>query len=100
MTAPDPYQQPADPYQPSTEQAAATPAGADTRKRNLSLGQILAGLLFVIVIVFIIENSRQVRVRLIFPEVQAPLYVPILIAAVLGGLIGALLRYRRQRRHR
>lgn len=100
MTAPDQFQQPADPYQQPTDYPPSTPAGADTTKRNVSVGQILAAILFVVVIVFIIENSRQVRVRLIFPEVQAPLYVPILIAAVLGGLIGALLRYRRQRRHR
>jgi uncharacterized integral membrane protein len=69
-------------------------------KRAVSTGQILGGLLFVLVIVFIIENSRSVKIRLIIPEVKAPLYVAILIAAVLGGLIAALLRYRRQRRHR
>jgi uncharacterized integral membrane protein len=68
-------------------------------KRNVSVGQILAALLFVLVIVFIVENSREVRIRLIFPEVRAPLYVAILIAAVLGGLISALLRYRRKRHH-
>ncbi|HEV7204842.1 MAG TPA: LapA family protein [Jatrophihabitans sp.] len=99
MTTPDQFQPPADPYQQPAD-PAATPGAPETKKRSASAGQILAGLLFVVVIVFIIENSRQVRVRLIFPEVQAPLYVPILIAAVLGGVIGALLRYRRHRHHR
>lgn len=67
-------------------------------ERKVSVGQVLAGLLLVLVVVFIVENSRQVTVRLIIPEVKAPLYVPILIAAVLGGLIAALLRYRRTRK--
>lgn len=99
MSASEQFQPPADSYQQPTD-PAGTPAAPGARSRNVSAGQILAGLLFVVVIVFIVENSRQVRVRLIVPEVQAPLYVPILIAAVLGGLIGALLRYRRQRHHR
>jgi uncharacterized integral membrane protein len=53
----------------------------------------------VLVVVFIIENSRTVKIRLIIPEVRAPLYVGILIAAVLGGLIASLLQYRRHRKH-
>jgi uncharacterized integral membrane protein len=51
------------------------------------------------VIIFIIENSRKVKIRLIIPQVEAPLYVAILIAAVLGSLITWLLRYRRHRHH-
>jgi uncharacterized integral membrane protein len=73
--------------------------GSAEKKRSVSTGQLLGGLLFVLVIVFIVENSRKVKVRLIIPEVTAPLYVTILIAAVLGGLITALLRYRRRRHH-
>ena len=63
------------------------------------MSQILAGILFVVVIVFIVENTRKVKVRLIGPEVNAPLYVVILIAAVLGALIAALMRHRRKRNH-
>lgn len=66
-------------------------------KRPFSAGQILGGILFVLVIVFIVENSTTVRIRLIGPVVHAPLYVAILIAAVLGALIAWLLRYRRAR---
>ena len=93
MSAPGPsYEQ----YnQPSTPTGAAP---AD-KKRPVSVGQILGGLLFVLVIIFIVENSRSVKIRLIGPEVKAPLYVAILIAAVLGSIITALLRYRRRRRH-
>jgi uncharacterized integral membrane protein len=81
--------------------APGTPGstGEGKAKRPVSVGQILGGLLFVLVIVFIIENSRQVKIRLIVPEVKAPLYVAILIAAVLGSVITWLLRYRRHRHH-
>ena len=86
--------------QPYEQNPPAEPAPATTgRKQSLSVGQILGGLLFVLTIVFIIENSRSVKIRLIFPEVQAPLYVAILIAAVMGALIASLLRYRRHRNH-
>lgn len=94
MTDPAQYsRQPQPPHQPPTAPTGAAP------KRSVSVGQILGGLLFVLVIVFIIENSRQVKIRLLIPQVQAPLYVAILIAAVLGSLITALLRYRRHRNH-
>jgi uncharacterized integral membrane protein len=63
------------------------------------VGQILGGLLFVITVIFILENTRSVTVRLIIPEVQAPLAVPIVLAAVLGALVAWLLRYRRRRHH-
>jgi uncharacterized integral membrane protein len=88
---------------PGTPPGAAVGPGAGTggrTKRPVSVGQILGGLLFVLVIVFIIENSRKVKIRLIVPEVKAPLYVAILIAAVLGSVITWLLRYRRHRNHR
>lgn len=83
---------------PGTGTGTGAGTGRST-KRPISVGQILGGLLFVLVIIFIIENSRQVKIRLIIPEVKAPLYVAILIAAVLGSVITWLLRYRRHRNH-
>ena len=87
--------------QPYEQDQSTTAGGTPTtdRKRSVSAGQILGGLLFVLTIVFILENSRKVKVRLIGPEVQAPLYVTIIVAAVLGALIASLLRYRRHRNH-
>src|SRR4051795_11736298 len=70
------------------------------RERNISIGQILAGVLLVLVVIFVAENTREVKVRLIVPEVTPRLFVPILIAAVLGALIAWLMRYRRARRAR
>ena len=65
----------------------------------MSVGQILGGILFVLVIIFIFENTHSVKVRLIVPEYKMPVALPIVIAAVLGALIAWLLRYRRQRNH-
>jgi uncharacterized integral membrane protein len=93
MSAPGP------PYPPQAEPPGPGVPPESRPKRSISTGQILGAVLFVVVIVFIIENSRQVKIRLIGPEVKAPLYVAILIAAVLGALITALLRYRRRRHH-
>jgi uncharacterized integral membrane protein len=68
-------------------------------RRAVSIGQILGGLLFVLTVIFILENTKSVKVRLIIPEVEAPLAVPIVIAAVLGALVAWLLRYRRRKHH-
>ncbi len=82
----------AEPTQPGPRERAAV--------RRVGSGQILGALFFVVMVVFILENTRTVRVRLIGPEVKAPLALSLLIAAVLGALIAWLLRYRRQRRRR
>lgn len=86
-----------DASRPTSEPApnASTPA---SKQRNVSVGQILAAILLILVVVFIIENTDKVKIRIIAgPKVEAPVYVVILVAAVLGALIAALLRYRRRR---
>jgi uncharacterized integral membrane protein len=54
--------------------------------------------LLVLVLVFIFENTKKVNVRLIGPEVHAPLFVALLIAALLGALGTLLIQWRRGRR--
>lgn len=51
----------------------------------------------VLTLVFIFENIRSTKIRLLIPQVTMPLYVALLIAAVLGGLCGAYLAARRRR---
>jgi uncharacterized integral membrane protein len=86
------------PPQPGLHPTAQPPAPAP--RRHFSTGQLLGGVLFVLVVVFVLENTRSIKVRLWVPEVTAPLAVPILIAAVLGALVAWLLRYRRQRKQK
>ena len=41
-----------------------------------------------LLLVFVIQNSQSVKVKLLFTETETPLIVALLIAGVLGGLIG------------
>jgi uncharacterized integral membrane protein len=52
--------------------------------------------LLVLLIVFSVENTRSVRMRVIGPEIHAPLFLALLIAAVVGVLIGLVVRRRRR----
>jgi uncharacterized integral membrane protein len=79
---------------PQPQPAHQTPA---KEKRPFPVGQVLGGILFILLVIFIVENSHSVPIRIIAgPVVHPPVWVAILIAAVLGALIAALLRYRRR----
>ncbi|WP_353945722.1 LapA family protein [Streptomyces sp. HUAS MG91] len=54
--------------------------------------------LFVLLLVFIFENTRQVKIRMIIPELSMPLYLALLITAVIGGICGGYFVARRGRR--
>lgn len=87
-SGPVPGQQPAAPPQPPHRSEP---------KFAFSVGQILGAILFILLIIFIVENNNSVPIRIIAgPVVHPPLWVAIVIAAVLGALIAALLRYRRR----
>ena len=45
----------------------------------------------VLLVIFIAENSQEVEVRFLFVETQTPLIFGLLIAGILGFLIGWLL---------
>src|SRR5579875_1444095 len=78
---------------PSASQQA-TPA---KQKRSVSVGQILGAILFILLIIFIVENSHDVHIRIIAgPELYPPVWIVIVISAVVGALISELLRYRRR----
>jgi uncharacterized integral membrane protein len=51
--------------------------------------------LVVLAIIFIVENTRRARIRFIIPQVNAPVWLALLVAAALGALAGALLMHRR-----
>ena len=55
----------------------------------------------VILVLFVIFNTQTVDISLVFGDVQAPLVVALVIAAVLGGLVvglaGVALRARRSK---
>ncbi|RII12411.1 hypothetical protein DSC45_26460 [Streptomyces sp. YIM 130001] len=51
--------------------------------------------LAVLGLVFIFENTRHTKIRLIIPEVTMPLWSALLITAVIGALCGAYFMRRR-----
>jgi uncharacterized integral membrane protein len=56
--------------------------------------RVAALVLAALAIVLIVENTRDVEIRLLVPVVTMPLYLALLIMFVIGGLCGALLMRR------
>jgi uncharacterized integral membrane protein len=52
----------------------------------------------VVLVIFMLGNLRQVRVRFVGPEVRAPLILALLVAAALGALTVLLIQRLRRRR--
>ena len=85
-----------------------TPAETPTRQRHAgrAIGRTaaLALLIFVtvVLVLFVMFNTQTLDISLVFTDVQAPLVLALLIAAVLGGLLVALaaavMRARRRNR--
>ena len=59
--------------------------------------QVVGLVILILAVVFILQNRRQTVVRFIVPEATAPLWLALLISAVLGFVVGALLVARRHR---
>lgn len=86
------------PGQPAPGMGISTPGTPPEPppKRRVN-GRLIAGLiLLVLLVIFGVENTRSVKMRLIIPEVRAPLFLALLIAAVVGVLIGLMVRRKRR----
>ena len=59
--------------------------------------QVVGLVILILAVVFILQNRRRTVVRFIVPEATAPLWLALLISAVLGFVVGALLLARRHR---
>ncbi|MFF0450839.1 LapA family protein [Streptomyces sp. NPDC004609] len=53
--------------------------------------------LVALAIVFMAENTQQVKIRLIVPLVTMPLYLALLLMFIIGALCGGLFFHRRAR---
>ena len=84
--------------------ATAAPATTSSRSTGKTIGRTLALALLifvtVILVLFVVFNTQTVDISLVFADVEAPLVLALLIAAVLGGLFaalaGAVMRARRR----
>ena len=70
-----------------------------TAGRTLALALLL--FVTVVLVLFVVYNGQTVQISLVFADVQGPLVLALVIAAVLGGLLvglaGLVLRARRRR---
>lgn len=71
--------------------------GASRPPRGFPWRLVGAVILLVLIVVFLLENTRRVSIRFIGPEVKAPLIVALLIAALLGAGSTLLIQYHRTR---
>jgi uncharacterized integral membrane protein len=79
--------------------ATTPPPVKTTKKRSrLSPRSIVALVLLVLAIVFIAENTRQVKIRVIVPVVSMPLWAALTAMLVVGVLVGAFLHSRTTKR--
>ncbi|MDT0307892.1 DUF1049 domain-containing protein [Streptomyces sp. DSM 44917] len=71
------------------------PAGTSRAARFWTPLRIGVAAIAVLTLVFIFENTRRTRIRLLVPEVTMPLYLALLGTALIGALCGMYLARRR-----
>ncbi|WP_200303135.1 LapA family protein [Streptomyces adelaidensis] len=57
--------------------------------------RVVVGVLAVLGLVFIFENTRNTKIRLLIPEVTMPLWMALLGTGVIGALCGVYFMRRR-----
>ncbi|MGW5735794.1 MULTISPECIES: LapA family protein [Streptomyces] len=62
----------------------------------LTPGRIAVFVVAVLTLVFIFENTRHTKIRLLIPEVTMPLWVALLGTGLIGALCGAYFVRRRK----
>ncbi|WAU84082.1 LapA family protein [Streptomyces sp. Qhu-G9] len=62
----------------------------------LTPGRVAVVVLAVLALVFIFENTRATKIRLLVPEVTMPLWMALLGTALVGALCGAHFSGRRR----
>ena len=69
-------------------------------RRGINIRLVLFGVLGVVLLVFIFQNTSSQEVKFLGFESEPPLWVSLLLAAVLGAVVGQLgmWLYRRSRR--
>ncbi len=87
-----------DPSQSPGQLPGGEPPGAPA-KRRIGPRLVIGAILLVLLVVFFAENTRSVKMRLIIPQVRAPLFLALLIAAALGALATLIVRWQRGRKN-
>jgi uncharacterized integral membrane protein len=72
--------------------------GGRTLRETMTPGRIATLVLVLLALVFIFENTQEVRIRLIVQEVSTPLWMALLATFLIGVLAGRHLRRTADRR--
>jgi uncharacterized integral membrane protein len=85
-----------------TRPQPTTPSRRTARGLGMTLAAALLVFVTVVLVLFVLFNTQTVDVNLVFANVDAPLVLALVIAAVLGGLVVGLaeLALRARRKHR
>ncbi|MEW2392042.1 MULTISPECIES: hypothetical protein [Streptomyces] len=59
-------------------------------------GRVAVAAVVVLTLVFIFENTRSTKIRLLIPEVTVPLWMALLGTGLIGALCGAYFMRRRR----
>ncbi|MFE5589525.1 DUF1049 domain-containing protein [Streptomyces sp. NPDC056549] len=82
----------------SPKQAPRTPGERTSRFTGaFTPGRIAMIAVAVLTLVFIFENTREVKIRLLIPEVTLALYLALLATALLGAACGYSFAARRRK---
>lgn len=79
-----------------SDQTQPSETRSSSPSRTISARQVIGALLLIAFVVFLIENTHKVTVRLLVPEVETSLALALLIAGLLGALGLLLLQHRRR----
>ncbi|SEQ11906.1 Protein of unknown function [Streptomyces sp. yr375] len=69
-----------------------------SRNPALTPGRIAVLVLAVLALIFVFQNTRATKIRLLIPEVTVPLWTALLAMGIIGALCGAYFAYSRTRR--
>ncbi|MGW2300651.1 lipopolysaccharide assembly protein LapA domain-containing protein [Streptomyces sp. NPDC001809] len=82
----------------SPQEASRRSRGGGSRfTEALTPGRIAMAVLAVATLVFIFQNTREVKIRILVPEVTMPLYLALLATAVIGAACGFYFAARRRK---
>lgn len=81
-----------------SKSSGTTTEGNGRRHGMLTPGSGAATVLAILALVFIFENTQNTDIRLLVPVVTMPLWVALLVVALVGVLVGGYVHWRRRRR--
>ncbi|WP_416977477.1 DUF1049 domain-containing protein [Streptomyces sp. T028] len=81
-----------------TAKSSGAHRGSGGWRVSLTPGRVTMLVLAVLTLIFIFENTRETKIRLLIPEVTMPLWAALLATGLIGAVCGAYFGMGRRRR--